>query len=99
MAAIFDLLTSQCDRNAGNVFVSKDGHISLIDNTDGLGKGRSCSGLHTLSSLFLPSTAEHTYLAVGKGYAKSGVESLRLTNPDPLVMMDYRYGPGIMLLV
>lgn len=94
MAAIFDLLTSQCDRNPGNVFVSEDGQISLIDNADGLGNGDSCTERHTLNSMFLPSTAEHTYLVLGKKYAKRGVESFKQATPDPLVMVDYRYSHG-----
>jgi hypothetical protein len=31
-AAIFDLLTSQCDRHAQNIFIAEDGGIKLIDN-------------------------------------------------------------------
>eukprot|EP00798_Chlamydomonas_sp_ICE-L_P018467 gene18467-24958_t len=30
-AAIFDLLTSQCDRHAQNIFISEEGQIALID--------------------------------------------------------------------
>lgn len=36
-AAIFDLLTSQCDRHAQNVYVSRDGRLSLIDNDQAYG--------------------------------------------------------------
>lgn len=90
MAAIFDLLTSQCDRNPSNVFVDEDGHISLIDNTDGLGNGHSCSEKNDMSSIFLPSTAENIYQVVGKVYAKTGAEILKHTHPKPLAMMDYR---------
>jgi hypothetical protein len=30
--AIFDLLTSQCDRHAQNLFLQEDGNLQLIDN-------------------------------------------------------------------
>ncbi len=31
-AAMHDLLTSQCDRHAENIFINDDGNIRLIDN-------------------------------------------------------------------
>ncbi len=34
-AAIYDLLSSQCDRHAQNVFITEQGEIKLIDNLQG----------------------------------------------------------------
>ena len=31
-AAVYDLITSQCDRHAQNVFIDEQGDIKLIDN-------------------------------------------------------------------
>lgn len=31
-AAIYDLLSSQCDRHAQNVFITEQGEVKLIDN-------------------------------------------------------------------
>lgn len=90
MAAIFDLLTSQCDRNPGNVFVDEDGQINLIDNANGLLNGRPCSKKGMFNSIFLPTTAEHTYALFGKVYTKTGWEVTRHANPVPQAMMDYR---------
>lgn len=36
-ASVFDLLTSQCDRHAENVYVSAAGQLSLIDNDQAYG--------------------------------------------------------------
>lgn len=89
MAAIFDLLTSQCDRNPGNVFVDEDGQIYLIDNSNGLFNGRTCSRKCRFNSVFLPTTAENTYALFGKIYTKTGWNVTRHT-PTPEAMMDYR---------
>lgn len=32
MAAIFDVMTSQCDRHQQNVFITKDKKMKIIDN-------------------------------------------------------------------
>ena len=32
MAAIFDLLFSQCDRHQQNIFFTEDGNMKIIDN-------------------------------------------------------------------
>ncbi len=52
-AAIYDLLTSQCDRHAQNVFLDADGNIKLIDNLQAL----QFSWYHcAMDSIFLPGT-------------------------------------------
>ena len=43
-AATFDLLTSQCDRHGQNVYVSKDGRLSLIDNDQAYGSSACWMG-------------------------------------------------------
>lgn len=51
LAAIFDLLTSQCDRHGQNVYVSESGRLALIDNDQAYGsselggRGLICSDL------------------------------------------------------
>lgn len=91
MAAIFDLLTAQCDRNSNNVFMDERGQITLIDNSEGLGKGSMCASGRELSSIFLPSTAEYTFRLAGKLFAKTGLKSLQHKMPSPHVLMDYRW--------
>ncbi|GMH35315.1 hypothetical protein BSKO_03183 [Bryopsis sp. KO-2023] len=71
-AAIFDLLTSQCDRHSNNIFIDEQGGLTLIDNGDALGHQDMCPEGFSLNSLFLPSTPEHTYKAVGKKFAQTG---------------------------
>lgn len=52
-AAIFDLLTSQCDRHAENVFVDNKLRLTLIDNDQMMGESwRKCG----VDSIFLPTT-------------------------------------------
>ncbi|GMH46039.1 hypothetical protein BSKO_14003 [Bryopsis sp. KO-2023] len=95
MAAIFDLLTSQCDRNSNNLFLDENGGITLIDNNQALGHGHMCDLGRQLSTIFLPSSAEHTFRAVGKRYAKYNKKGFETSTPAPHVMMDYRcHVPG-----
>lgn len=91
MAAIFDLLTSQCDRIPNNVFIDEEGHISLIDNTDGLGNGHSCHKHRMLSSVFLPRTAANVLQIVKTKKQTLRTEIMSPKYPRPLAMMDYRY--------
>ena len=46
-----DLLTSQCDRHAQNVFINDDGQIRLIDNLQV--RGIVCVPISTPSTLLL----------------------------------------------
>ena len=48
-AAVFDLMTGQCDRHPNNVIVSNT-TFALIDNDQSLGYGRECM----YDSIFLP---------------------------------------------
>jgi hypothetical protein len=52
-AAIFDLLTSQCDRHAQNIFMSENGQLTLIDNEVALQSSwRNCG----FDSILVPGT-------------------------------------------
>lgn len=52
-AAIYELLSSQCDRHAENVFMGSDGNLQLIDNLNAMQfSWRNCA----IDSIFLPGT-------------------------------------------
>ena len=52
-AAIFDLLTSQCDRHSQNIFIDEGGQLTLIDNEACLQNSwRNCG----FDSIFVPTT-------------------------------------------
>lgn len=93
-AAIFDLLTSQCDRHANNIFISDSGSVTLIDNGDALGRRGVCSPGVLLNSLLLPSTPEHTYKIIGRPCAESNSLALMMQPPLPHARMDYRCHAG-----
>lgn len=93
-AAIFDLLTSQCDRHANNVFVDESGGLSLIDNGDALGRQDLCPSGVLLNSLFHPSSPHHTYATVGRQSVQQNSSSLRIDYPLPHARMDYRCHHG-----
>ncbi len=87
-AAIFDLLTCQCDRHADNVFVS-DGGITLIDNDQMLGTSwRRCAA----DSIFLPTTQKHEINVHGFFWTmRSRFPDARPKGyPNPQLMFDYR---------
>ncbi|MEW5307325.1 MAG: hypothetical protein WDW36_009731 [Sanguina aurantia] len=54
-AAIFDLLTTQSDRHAQNIFIQEDGTLKLIDNERSLHSDR----FHAADSLLLPTTKKY----------------------------------------
>lgn len=54
--AIFDLLTSQNDRHAQNLFINADGSLRLIDNERAFNDG----GLLGADSILLPTTKKYT---------------------------------------
>jgi hypothetical protein len=61
-AAIFDLLTSQCDRHAQNVFINENGKITLIDNLQAMKfNWEKCS----TDSIFLPGTQKNEVARFG----------------------------------
>jgi len=55
-AAMFDLLTSQCDRHAQNIFIAEDGGIMLIDNERAFYENKWCA----IDSILLPTTKKFT---------------------------------------
>ena len=44
MAAIFDVMTSQCDRHQQNIFITKDKQMRIIDNDQVGGWNRERGG-------------------------------------------------------
>jgi hypothetical protein len=65
MAAIFDLLFSQCDRNPQNFFLNSDGNIMYIDNDQTFGTAwRKCG----VDSLILPTTQKYEINRLGYFY-------------------------------
>ena len=56
MSAIFDLLTSQCDRHAQNLFIDEDGSVRLIDNECAFYENMHCG----VDSILLPTTKKFT---------------------------------------
>lgn len=81
-AAIFDLLVRQRDRNAGNVFLSENGNLMLIDNG-------GISSNH-MNSVFLPSTSFHAKMILGNNFMKTGYIEYRNKHPHPGARIDYR---------
>lgn len=63
-AAIFDLLTSQCDRHAQNIFVNEHGQIKLIDNEAALQSNwKNCA----VNSILVPTTQVRTLRFTAQG--------------------------------
>lgn len=65
LAAIWDLLTTQCDRHGQNVYVDAAGHVKLIDADQALGDGWRVCGV---DSLFLPTTQKYMINLLGWQY-------------------------------
>ncbi|KAG1676217.1 hypothetical protein FOA52_006434 [Chlamydomonas sp. UWO 241] len=93
-AAVFDLLTSQCDRHPDNVFVDDRGNIQVIDNDKALGVVERCSQ----DTIFIPGTRYHSVMRVGfRKELANYYRKIRRTQPDlchglvnPSFVMDYR---------
>ena len=58
-AAIFDLLTSQCDRHAQNIFINERGQLTLIDNEAALQSNWATCGF---DSILIPGTQVRSLL-------------------------------------
>ncbi|CAD7698412.1 unnamed protein product [Ostreobium quekettii] len=87
LAAILDLLTSQCDRHPQNVFVNEDGDVTLIDNDQVFGH---CWKPDNLDSMFIPTTEKHSLEAVGFPYMRTlDPEQIR-QKPSVMMLLDYR---------
>lgn len=91
MAAIFDLLFSQCDRHGQNLYLKPDGSLVLIDNDQSYGASwRPCG----VDSLFLPGTQKYEIERLGFSYVMKKPEYAPPQAPskhlDPLQLLDYR---------
>ncbi|PNW74176.1 hypothetical protein CHLRE_13g588350v5 [Chlamydomonas reinhardtii] len=96
--AVFDLLTSQCDRHAQNIFMQEDGNIKLIDNEACLQHmWRNCG----FDSILVPTTQKQEIVRLANHFVlklpvKPGTELvLPKGSADPQLLLDYRcYLPG-----
>ncbi|KAG2494960.1 hypothetical protein HYH03_006895 [Edaphochlamys debaryana] len=91
-AAIYDLLTSQCDRHAQNVFMTETGKVTLIDNLQAL---RFDWQYCAMDSIFLPGTQKNMVVRWGGNI----VGKLRNAKPrrsiNPMTVLDYRCAPEV----
>ncbi|KIY99485.1 hypothetical protein MNEG_8476 [Monoraphidium neglectum] len=98
-ASVFDLLTSQCDRHAENVYVSAAGQLSLIDNDQAYGSSwRPCG----VDSIFLPGTQKFEISRLGFNYVMKAPHDSPAQDysraASPLQLLDYRcHAPGAKL--
>lgn len=86
-AAMYDLLTSQCDRHSQNVFVQENGNFKLIDNMQALHYSWTTCGIN---SVFLPTTQMNEIVRVGGDVVSKRLKSKLKTTVNPMVLLDYR---------
>jgi hypothetical protein len=99
LAAIWDLLTMQCDRHGQNVYIDEDGHLTLIDLDQSFGEAWRICGY---DSLFLPYSQKHAINHLGYFYAMkieqggtSRVPNNKRNRMGAQAVMDYRcHAPG-----
>ncbi|GFR47810.1 hypothetical protein Agub_g9587 [Astrephomene gubernaculifera] len=86
-AALYDLLSSQCDRHSQNVFLSESGELTLIDNLQAMQYSWvNCA----MDSIFLPGTQKNMILRWG-GNVVSKVRGAKMRRSvNPMVVLDYR---------
>lgn len=94
LAAIWDLLTMQCDRHGQNVYIDETGHLTLIDLDQAFGEAWRVCGF---DSLFLPTSQKHAINFLGYFYAmkiQQGGDSRKPDNKGSgmgaQAVMDYR---------
>ncbi|KAG2488696.1 hypothetical protein HYH03_012697 [Edaphochlamys debaryana] len=86
-AALFDGLSSQCDRHGQNVFMTDKGDITLIDNLQALTYDwQNC----IMDSIFLPGTQKHAIIRWGGSIVWKAKGAKRKRSVNPMVVMDYR---------
>ncbi|GIL86967.1 hypothetical protein Vretifemale_15166 [Volvox reticuliferus] len=91
-AAIFDLLTSQCDRHAQNLFLQEDGNLKLIDNESCLQHmWRNCG----FDSVLVPTTQKQEIVRLANHYVSklptlTGQPQIPRFDADPQLLLDYR---------
>ncbi|GLI65769.1 hypothetical protein VaNZ11_009364 [Volvox africanus] len=92
MGAIFDLLTSQCDRHAQNLFLQEDGNLKLIDNESCLQHmWRNCG----FDSVMVPTTQKQEIIRLANQYVNklptlTGQPQIPRFDADPQLLLDYR---------
>ncbi|PNW72358.1 hypothetical protein CHLRE_16g672049v5 [Chlamydomonas reinhardtii] len=91
-AAIYDLLSSQCDRHAQNVFITEQGEVKLIDNLQALQfSWVNCA----VDSIFLPGTQKNMIIRWGGNIVGKARGAKPRRSVNPMVVLDYRcYTPG-----
>lgn len=91
-AALFDLLTSQCDRHAQNVFINERGQITLIDNLQAMKfNWEKCAA----DSIFLPGTQKNEIARFGGNMVFKKPRAKMKRSINPMLLLDYRcYVPG-----
>ncbi|GLI65785.1 hypothetical protein VaNZ11_009401 [Volvox africanus] len=92
MGAIFDLLTSQCDRHAQNLFLQEDGNLKLIDNESCLQHmWRNCG----FDSVMVPTTQKQEIVRLGNDFVSklptlTDQPQIPRFDADPQLLLDYR---------
>ncbi|KAG2490125.1 hypothetical protein HYH03_011431 [Edaphochlamys debaryana] len=89
-AAIFDLLTSQCDRHAQNVMLQEDGNFVLIDNDATLNLLHHTCGF---DSIFVPNTLKYEAARTANHWVLKlpGADTVpRPPSLDFQILLDYR---------
>ncbi|GAX73008.1 hypothetical protein CEUSTIGMA_g460.t1 [Chlamydomonas eustigma] len=86
-SAMLDLLTSQCDRHAQNVFINENGNIQLIDNLQAMKFNWLKCGS---DSIFLPGTQKYTIASFGGNIVWKKIGSKPKRTVNPMVLLDYR---------
>lgn len=88
--AIFDLLTSQCDRHAQNIFISESGQLTLIDNEAALQNNWKNCGF---DSILIPTTQKSEIVRTSNEFVNKLVtpaDARGKGNTDPQLLFDYR---------
>jgi hypothetical protein len=97
LAALWDLLTMQCDRHGQNVYVDDSGRLTLIDLDQALGDAWRVCGY---DSLFLPTSQKHAINMLGYSHVMKMPYEKPLTAPQSELfavqhVLDYRcHAPG-----
>jgi len=89
MSAIFDLLTSQCDRHAQNIFIDEAAGIMLIDNERALYENQWCG----MDSILLPTTKKYTINVMENAWVlkfKDWGNKIPQCWANPPLLLDYR---------
>jgi len=95
LAAIFDVLFSQCDRHQQNIFLTESGQLRLIDNDQVYATAwRKCG----FDSMILPTTQKFMINHLGffyvLKYPHQDPPKTWSTNLNPLALLDYRCHSG-----